>query len=458
MTEEKPAVPETFEQHELYTEAMGHLAEGQEAAAVEPLRQLAEVYPNAEPLRDLLLRTELKAATGSPGDVPVEHRAPTPVLRNLLLILLITTAALAMVGGLLAADKNLVEPTREARQRETRIATLRREIQERLDASDWSGAEELLDLLAPLVPGDEWIEEARQYLEEHRALDERYVEAVAAQDAGDRQRALALLRSIEAHTPGYRDVGQRIEELETLEALEATWLEAERRVEAEGWAAALDLLVQIRDQDPDYRKAQVKQRLHEIYERLADQEINGAGGDLERLRRGLEYLQLALEEEPTNRTLIDKQKLAVDYVKGAEALARQDWVTTVEHWDKVYAVQSDYQGGLLGARLRELYPRAASQLISEAGGAPEPLHQALDYLNRALDNRPDDEVLLAERRLVVEFLAGAEAAAQSYWDIAIAHWGPIYAERPDYQDGALRERLIEACANSDDPDPALCIP
>ena len=458
MTEEKPAIPETFEQHELYTEAMEHLAEGKEAAAVEPLRQLAKVYPDEEPLRDLLLRTELKAAMGSVADIPVEHRAPTPILRSLLLILLATTAALGMVAGLLAAYNRLVGPIAEASRQEARIETLRQQIQQRLDAGDWSGAEELLDELSPLVPGDEWVEETRRYVQEHRALDERYVEAVAAQQRGDHQMALALLNSIEAHTPGYRDVRQRTEKLERLEDLEAKWLEAESRIQAEDWPAALDLLAQIRDQDPTYRRAQVEQRLHEIYGLLADQEINGAGGDLERLRRGLEYLKRALALQPTDQALVRKQKLAVDYVKGAEALARQDWVTTVEHWDKVYAVQPDYQGGLLGARLRELYPRAASQLISEASGAPQPLRQALGYLNLALDSRPDDEMLLAERRLVVEFLAGAEAAAQSYWDIAIAHWGPIYAERPDYQGGALRERLTEACANSDDPDPALCIP
>lgn len=451
-------IPEWFEEHELYAEAMDKLASGDGEAAVDRLQQLARIYPDEGPLRELLLRTELEAAVGSPASVPAEHRPPTPVLRYLLLILLIGSATLGVGAGLLAAYDRLVLPRVETSQQEARIEYLRRESQRRLAAGDWNGSEDLLDELALLLPGDPEVEQARQHLQEQKALDERYVDAVAAQRAGNRPEALTLLASIEAHSPGYRDVQQRIEQLEQEEALEAIWLEAESQVQARDWPAVIDLLNQIRARDPSYRRDNVEQRLYEIYALLGRQEIEKAGGDLERLGRGLDYLGRAMALRPADRALIAERKLAMDYVKGAEALARQDWATAVEHWQAVHATQPNYQGDSLGARLDELYPQAARQLVAEAGGATRPLQQALGYLDRALSTRPDDDALLAERSLVTGFLDGVEAYVQSHWDRAIAHWGPIYAQRPDYQAGALRRYLAQACANSDNPDPAHCTP
>ena len=457
-TESKAEVPEWFEEHPLYAEAMEQLAGGDGAGAAEQLRQLAGIYPDEEVLRELLLRTELQAAVGSPASVPAEHRPPTPVLRYLLLILLIGSATLALGAGLLAGYDRFVRPLLETRQQEAHIESLRHGIQLRLDAGDWAGAQDLLDELAELVPGDPGVEQARQDLQEQKALDERYVDAVAAQRAGNRAEALTLLGSIEAHSPGYRDVPQRIAQLQEEEALEAIWLEAEGQVQARDWPAVIDLLRQMRARDPDYRRANVEQRLYEVYALLGRQEIQAAAGDLERLRQGLDYLDRALALRPTDQALIADRKLAFNYVKGAEALARQDWAAAVEHWQAVHLSQPDYQGGSLGTRLNELYPQAARQLIAEAGGSIRPLQQALDYLNRALATRPEDEALLAERRRLDDFLAGVEAYGQGYWDLAIAHWGPLYAQQPEYQDGVLRRYLVDACANSNEPDPTYCTP
>jgi len=390
--------------------------------------------------------------------VPAEHRPPTPMLRYLLLILLVGSATLVIGAGLLAGYDQWVRPLIEKRQQEAHIESLRREVELRLDAGDWAGAEAMLDELAGLVPGDPQVEQARQDLQEQKSLDERYVDAVAAQRAGNRAEALALLTAIEAQKANYRDVPQRIAQLQEEEALEELWLQAEGQVQAQNWPAVIDLLNQIRARDPDFRRANVEQRLYEVYSLMGRAEIEGAAGDLERLQRGLDYLGRALAFRPTDQALANEQKLALNYVKGAQAMAQGDWATAVERWLTVYTAQPGYQGGALGARLNELYPRAAQQLIAGAGGAPRPLRQALDYLNRALASRPEDEALLAERGRLGDFLAGVESYGQGYWDLAIAHWGPLYSQQPDYQDGALRRYLIEACAKSDDPDPTYCTP
>lgn len=456
--DDETRLPEEFEEHELYAEAREQLARGEDQGAVERLQQLAELYPDEPSLRELLLRTELQAAVGSSASVPAEHRPPTPVLQYMLLFLLIGSGILGLGAGLMVGYREFVKDRVEVRQQEVRIESLWRESQRRMAAGDWSGAEEILDELAQLVPGDAGVEQARRELQEQKALDERYVDALAAQRAGNRLEALGLLRSIEDLSPGYRDVPQRIEQLEEQEALEALWLTAESRVQAQDWTGVIEVLNEMRARDPEYRRANVEQRLYEIYALLARQEIGQANGDLERLRQGLEHLDQALALRPTDPVLIREHALALDYVKGAEAMARQDWATAVERWQAIYAAQPDYQDGSLGARLDELYPRAARQLIAEAGGAARPLRQALDYFDRAIAQQPDDAALLADRRRVSAFLDGAGAFRQGFWDSAIAYWGPLYAEQPDYQDGALRRYLAKACTNSESPDPTYCPP
>jgi len=454
---DRRTAPGSFEEHEQYAAAMKELAAGNGDAAVEELRRLVRLYPDDAQLRELLLRTELQAAVGTAGAVPEERRAAAPVLRNLLIMLLVMTVGLGAIAGLLAAYQRMVQPTIQERQEEETTTLLRREVERRLAAGDWDGAEERLNALAERVPGDPWIEEARQEIAQGRALYERYLAGVTAQEAGNRAEALAIFQAIEQDQSGFRDVQDRIARIQEQEALDATWAEAESRVQAQDWAGAIQLLEQVRERD-DARRALAEQRLYEIYAMLGRQEIEQAGGDLDRLRQGAAYLRRALQLKPSDRALAQEKELAEDYVAGAEAEARQDWVSAVQRWEQVHRIQPDYGDGQLEEKLRELYPQAARQLIAEAEGKREMLQQAMTYLDRALATRPDDEGLLTERRLLGEYLAGAETFAQGYWDLTIARWGPLYRERPDYQNGVLKEELTRACAYSDDPDPTYCPP
>ena len=94
----------------------------------------------------------------------------------------------------------------------------------------------------------------------------------------------------------------------------------------------------------------------------------------------------------------------------------------------------------------------------EANGHADTLREAIGFLDQALTYEPDNEQLLEERRLAIDYVTGAGAFAQEEWEIAIARWGPIYAIRRDYQRGALEAALKEACSKSFEPDEELCPP
>lgn len=452
-----PDRPPFFE-HALYIEAMHALAAGKGAAVASSLRELAELYPDEPAVRDLLVRMELKSAVAQQRELPVDRGRAAPALQGALAFLLLLTIGLAVMAGFYLAFKNIVEPVWQERQSAAELRELNAQVSSRLARGDFRGAREKLLELQTLQGGDEAIAEQIAQIDRQIQLSNWYADALGAQEAGDVAGALALLQGIEAQEPGYRDVQQRIGNLQLLLALEADWLEAEARVGAEDWQAAIAFLLEIRRRDPEYRKEQVKERLFQIYERLAWQGLNQAEGSAERLRDALGYLDGALRERPTNRDLARQRALALGYVTGSDAQARGDWLQAAEQWEKVYAQDPGYQSGALQARLKEAYPLAARQAVAQANGSIERLEQAAAYMGRALRDAPGDEGLRQELALVMAYLDGARAFTAGYWDQAIRHWGPLYAAQPGFQSGALERNLRQACGASPDPDLALCPP
>jgi hypothetical protein len=246
--------------------------------------------------------------------------------------------------------------------------------------------------------------------------------------------------------------------MQELADLEAAWQDVQNQLLAEDWQGAISNLIWIRSQNPGFRRSVVEEQLYQANERLARQLIDQAGGNAESLRAAIIYLDQALTLQPTHRELIEERQLAVGFVAGSDALDRGDWVGVVTSWEPVYAARPDYQGGILGQRLDEAYPRAAQQLIDEANGSERLLDQALGYLDKALVSQPENEALLEEKRLIVDYLAGLDAFRQEDWDLSIAFWGPIHLANSGYQNGALDEKLRVACANSSSPDETFCSP
>ncbi len=457
-TKAAPTNQTSYETDPLYQEVMQQLAAGDQAGASAKICQLIDRFPGEQALRDLLVRTQLRATVATSQPPPMVHSTAAPGLRSLVLILLAITIGLAGITGFVVAYNQIVIPAQLSQQQQLHIDELRQQAQALLKAGDWAGARKAFEELLTLVPGDPEALAAIQFANEQEVLARQYVDAVSAQAAGDIQAALDLLRQIEAENPGYRDVELRIRTLEEKQALESAWQQSESLIQAGDWASAITALTHIRSQNPEFRRSQVEEQLSRVYAQMARELIAKANGSTDTLRQAVDYLDKALALRPTQQDLLDERKLAAGFVAGADAFDQQNWSGAVDAWEPVYAMQPDYQNGVLQADLNKAYPQAARQLIAEANGNVAQLSQAIGYLDRALAVQPGNQELIDERRLVIDFVAGADAFDQAKWSLAIAHWGAIYAVQPNYQNGILEDRLREACANAPEADRAMCPP
>ena len=455
-SKESPDNETSFQEHPLYHEAMEQMADGDGAGAAATLRELAASFPQEQLLKDLLVRTELRTTLAQSGPAPAVHNAPAPTLRRVLLVLLAIAVGLIGIAGFAAAYDRIVNPRID--DQELYINSLRQDSQARWEAGDCAGAQQAFQELLTRVPGDPTAEAAIGVCQQQEALTQKYVDAVSAEQGSDWQTALDLFLQIEAQSPGYRDVQKRIESMKKKLALEALWQQSESLIQAGDWPGAITLLAQIRALDPDFRRAQVEEQLYQLYAQTARQQLAQANGSLDALRQALDFLDRALALRPAQQDLVEERRLTAGLVAGADAAAQGNWAAAVARWEPVYAARPDYQGGMLRASLDQAYPQAAKQLIARANGNVNLLNQAVSYLDKALVVQPNNQDLIEERRLVAEFLAGYQAFAQQNWDLAISHWGAIYAGRPTYQNGVLEDDLRQACTNSSAPNKTLCPP
>jgi tetratricopeptide (TPR) repeat protein len=458
MTEKAPKGEITFKEHELYQAAMQATAGGDEAQALARLEDLAELYPREQAIQDLIVRTRLRSTLSTSEPAPVVHSEPTPVLRRLVLALLALTVVLVGIVGFSYAYQKIVVIARIEHANQVELNTLRQEGRALVAAGDWAGARAAWEGLLEEVDGDAEAVEAIAYIEEQQALAGRYDEAIAAWDRGELQPAIDILREVKAGSYQHNGIEELIQQIEKQQHLEALWQQSEALIAAGDWAGAIAILEQIRAEDPGFSRLQVGEQLFQLHAQSARQLIAAAQGDVETLRQATDHLEQALKLRPGDSELRTEQRLAENYVRGADAAARGDWTAAISYWETVQTLRRNYQGGIVGDKLHEAYPLAARQLIEQANGDTKLLAQAVVYLDQYLAVQPGDEALAQERDLAVEFITGQEAFDKEYWDLAISHWGAIFAIRPWYQNGVLEENLRGACANSPEPSADLCPP
>lgn len=118
-------------------------------------------------------------------------------------------------------------------------------------------------------------------------------------------------------------------------AAQSDWVTA-----VEHWEAAYALR-------RDYQDGVLERLLHEIYPQAARQLIDQANGDPDMLQQAIGYLDQALAFRPGDAGLERERQMAADFLTGAEAFAEQDWNYAIALWAPIYAVQPEYQDGML---------------------------------------------------------------------------------------------------------------
>jgi tetratricopeptide (TPR) repeat protein len=122
----------------------------------------------------------------------------------------------------------------------------------------------------------------------------------------------------------------------------------------------------------------------------------------------------------------------------------QDWQGVISRLEGIRVKSPEFRRREVEDRLYQAYELIIGQLLNEADGRVEVLREAIAYMDRALKIRPTNRDLIEERDLATKFVAGSEAYGRGDWAAAVESWEPVYAARPDYQGGVLRQRLSGA--------------
>jgi tetratricopeptide (TPR) repeat protein len=93
--------------------------------------------------------------------------------------------------------------------------------------------------------------------------------------------------------------------------------------------------------------------------------------------------------------------------------------------------------------LFECHVRIARQLLDAARGDVGMVREAVDHLKAALTLKPANREMVDEYRLAVGYVAGHEAYDRGDWSVAVVRWEPLWVMQPDYQGGALEDKLFE---------------
>jgi len=222
-------------------------------------------------------------------------------------------------------------------------------------------------------------------------------------EAGDWAGARTTFEAILSRVPGDPAAQAALEQIEQQEALAQSYVDALSAQQRGEWQTTLAILNQIQAQSPGYR---------DVPQRIAD-------------LQQMEYLETAWQEA---QNLVQ----AGDLQAALAALVQ------------IRTQNPDFRRADVEEQLYQIYVALTNEQIAQAHGNPDPLRQAISYLDAALALRPADRTLIEERRLARHFLAGFEASAQGDWDSAVAHWEAVYTTRPDYQGGVLQDQLRQA--------------
>lgn len=239
---------------------------------------------------------------------------------------------------------------------------------------------------------------------------------------------------------------------ETASALASLRQTGQRRLDAGDWAGAREsfeaLLIAVPGDPTAQAGIEYSWQREALDGQYADALAAEQAGDLQ---RALQALQAIHSQEPAYPGLAERiaklqDRVAVEAnLQEAQALVQAgDWLGVISALTRVRNQDPDYRRAEVEDQLYQAYLQVALPQLDQANGDVDQVRQAIDYLDRALALNPTDEQYGEERSLAVRFVTGADAFANQDSEAAVVAWEPVYAARPDYQGGALRDNLRQA--------------
>lgn len=232
-------------------------------------------------------------------------------------------------------------------------------------------------------------------------LDDRALPNARA-TLGELDGALKRLEALGGERFDAQEIEDAYRRLEAEEELSRLYEDALELIRQERWSEALSLLLRIQEIRPDYEK--VPELIEEVRQRLA--------------------LEAAWEE--------------------AERLVQaEDWLAAIERLTWIRAQDPEYRRGDVSARLFQINSLLARQELDQARGEVERIESAIEYLGKALQERPTQRDLVDELNRARDYVEGARANAAGDWVAAVEAWEEVYLTGSAYWDGVLEPLMQE---------------
>jgi tetratricopeptide (TPR) repeat protein len=142
---------------------------------------------------------------------------------------------------------------------------------------------------------------------------------------------------------------------------------------------------------------------------------------------------------PTPTSEAQKSAREVHYDKAVAYFAQGRWDAAIAELELLSQLDDTYKADTVQDMTFQALNSRAMQLVNE-----DSLEEALRYFDQALEMRPDDVDLQAQRRMAALYQTG-----QGYWEVdwqrAIDAFADLYALQPEYKD--TKQRLHDAYVN-----------
>lgn len=118
--------------------------------------------------------------------------------------------------------------------------------------------------------------------------------------------------------------------------------------------------------------------------------------------------------------------------------------------NEIQSVSTEYRKAEIQERLFRLNFDQGRAIVNQTPPNLAQLPVALDLFNAALRQRPSDADVLAQQRLLANFLAGRDAYDLGQWADAVSKLESVYTQQPGYLAGSVPPMLYQAYLNNGD--------
>jgi outer membrane protein assembly factor BamD (BamD/ComL family) len=327
-----------LQEHPFYTQGMAQIASGQWQQASQSLQLLQSIYPDNTEVKELLDQVQMRAALAQ--FQPKHSSRATKRLDGRRLIAGALMAIILAIAGYVAYEV-WINPMIVQELRLRQATSLRKEADEAIQAGDYARAQQALQKLETILPGNPQTIEALRRVEQVERLSALYDEAQALMAAGSWDQAIGVLTELQSLDAQYRDLPQLIQIAQESQALERQFRAAEESFASNDWASAIAQYEAIREANLTFRFEEVQARLFESHLKYGQMLLGEVGTDPNLVAEALVHFSEALKLRPVDAGALDERHLAETYLA---ALNSDDQDQVIDLLQTIYNEQPGYAG------------------------------------------------------------------------------------------------------------------